>query len=155
MNSTMKIFFISFGLFTGLFILAACTPYTNLQIGGGDLTGSVRSLSVLEDKDLVTGSSISAQFNSDGKVSRLTGCNQYIGTYTVSVITLKTSSPLASTRMVCSQEIMYQENTYLTALGEVKTFTLNGDQLTLNDVNNISVLVYRANLRTSPAPFGK
>jgi hypothetical protein len=63
----MKIFFISFGLFTGLFILAACTPYTNLQIGGGDLTGSVRSLSVLEDKDLVTGSSISAQFNWKGE----------------------------------------------------------------------------------------
>ena len=86
MNSTMKIFFISFRLFTGLFILVACTPYTNLQIGDGDLTGSVRSLSVLEDKDLVTRFlSISAQFNSDGKVSRLTGCNQYIGTYTVSV----------------------------------------------------------------------
>jgi heat shock protein HslJ len=46
--------------------------------------------------------------------------------------------------MACAQEIMDQENAYLKALGEVKTFSVNGEQLNLNDANNKNLLVYKA-----------
>ena len=46
--------------------------------------------------------------------------------------------------MACEQEIMDQESAYLKALGEVKTFTISGDQLTLTDAKDQSLLVFKA-----------
>ena len=143
-KSTMKALFYSLGLCTGLFILAACASSTSQPISEGDLTGQVWGLSTLMDQGLVPGSSISAQFTSDGKVSGSAGCNQYSGTYTASGNTLKISSPLASTMKACSQELMDQESAYLKALGEVRNFTVSGDQLTLSDANKKNLLVYKA-----------
>lgn len=140
----MKILLFSFGLCTGLFILAACATSPNPQGVGSDLTSPVWGLTMLMDKALAPGSGITVQFTPDGKLSGLSGCNRYVGTYNASGITMKISSPLASTIMACSQEIMDQENAYLTTLGEVKTYTFAGDQLTLNDANHKSILVYKA-----------
>ncbi len=39
---------------------------------------------------------------------------------------------MASTMMMCDQAIMDQESAYLQTLGEVKTFAVQGDQLTLS-----------------------
>ena len=41
---------------------------------------------------------------------------------------------------------MDQETAYLTALGEVRTFSVTGDQLTLSDANNKSILVYQSSV---------
>ena len=46
--------------------------------------------------------------------------------------------------MACSQEIMDQESAYLKALGEVETFKVTGDTLTLSDANKKAILVYKA-----------
>jgi heat shock protein HslJ len=143
-ESAVKAILFSLGLCAGLFILAACGSSTSPQGSAGDLAGPVWGLSVLMDKGLVPGSSISAQFTAGGKVSGSAGCNQYAGTYTTSGNTIKISSPLASTMMACSQELMEQESAYLKALGEVKTFTVTGDQLALNDASKKSALVYKA-----------
>ena len=122
MKIAVKIIFSALGLCTGLFILAACAPSTSQQGGEGDLTASAWNLSLLMDKELVPGSSITAQFTSDGKVGGSAGCNQYSGTYKTSGDNIQISSPLASTMMACAQELMDQESAYLKALGEVQSF---------------------------------
>jgi len=140
----MKRVMLAVGLCAGLFVLAACDPLGSQQGGGGDLTGKMWALSALMGKPLVPGTGITAQFTSDGRVSGSAGCNQYTGTYTVSGNTIQFSSPLASTRMACPQEVMDQENAYLKALGEAKTYTVRDDQLTLADANKTVVATYEA-----------
>jgi heat shock protein HslJ len=137
----MKKILFSIGLCAGMIILAACASPT--QGGANGLTGSVWSLSLIMDKAILPGSSISAEFTSDGKVSGSSGCNQYSSTYTATGSTIKIATPMASTLMACSQEIMDQESAYLKALGEAKTFSITGDQLTLSGADNKSLLVYK------------
>jgi heat shock protein HslJ len=139
----MKKILFSIGLCAGLIILTACASASSPQGGASDLTGSVWSLSLLMDKAIIPGSSISSEFTSDGKVSGSSGCNQYSSTYTITGSTIKIATPMASTLMACSQELMDQESAYLKALGEAKTFSVAGDQLTLADADKKSLLVYK------------
>jgi heat shock protein HslJ len=139
----MKKIIFSIGLCAGLIILAACASSTPPQAGAGDLSNRIWVLSLLTDKAVIPGTSISAEFTPDGKVSGSSGCNQYSSTYTVSGSTLKISTPMASTLMACSQEIMDQESAYLKALAEAKTFSAAGDQLTLSGADNNKLLVYK------------
>jgi heat shock protein HslJ len=138
----MKRILFVLGLCGGLLALAACGAASQ-QGGGGDLTGAVWGLSELTGEGIVAGSSITAEFTADGKVSGSSGCNQYAGTYTVSGGSIEISSPLASTMMACTEEIMDQESAYLKALGEVKSYTVEGEKLTLNDKKG-ATLVYDA-----------
>jgi heat shock protein HslJ len=143
-KSALKVIFISFGLCIGLFTLAACASPASQQGGEDKLTVSAWNLSLLMDQPLVPGSNITALFTSGGKVGGSSGCNQYSGTYIVSGNKLQISSPLASTMMACAQDLMDQEGAYLNALGEVKTYKITGDTLTLSDADNKSLLVYKA-----------
>jgi len=134
----------SLGLCAGLIILAACASSTSPKGEASELTGSVWGLSLLMDKAIIPSSSISAEFTSDGKVSGSSGCNQYSSTYTVTGSTIKITTPMAATLMACSQELMDQESAYLKALGEAKTFSVAGDELTLSGADNKSLLVYKS-----------
>jgi heat shock protein HslJ len=140
----MKTGMLAVGFCAGLIVLAACGPSGSQQGSGGDLTGKMWALSALMGEPLVAGTSITAQFTSDGKVGGSAGCNQYAGTYTVSGNTIQVSSPLASTRMACPQEVMDQESAYLKALGEAKTYAVKENQLTLSDANKTVVATYEA-----------
>jgi len=140
----MKALLLSIGICTSLLFLAACASTTSPQASGGDLTGQVWELSLLNDKAPLSGTSISIQFTAGEKLGGSSGCNQYSGMYTASGNTLKIASPLASTMMACPQEIMDQESEYLKALGEVKTYSVTGDQLTLFDTKEKNILVYNA-----------
>ena len=139
----MKTVMFTLTLCTGLFILAACASAAPAQGAPARLPGTAWNLSTLSGKNLVTGSSITALFTSDGKVGGSSGCNEYSGTYTTSVSTIQISSPLASTMKACAQEIMDQETAYLQALGNVKTYSISGNQLTLGDNNQKPLLVYQ------------
>lgn len=130
------------GICTGLIILVACAP--SQDVGGGDLTGQVWSLSELLGKPPVAGTGISVHFTSDGKVSGSAGCNRYAGTYTVSGANITISTPLASTMMMCDPAVMAQETVYLITLGQAKTFTVKGDQLTLADEDGTALAVFNA-----------
>jgi len=140
----MKALLVSIGICTSLIFLSACASTTSPQASGGDLKGQVWELSLLNDKTLLPGTSISIQFLAGEKLAGSSGCNQYSGTYTASGNTLQIPSDLASTLMACQQEIMDQESTYLKILGEVKTYSVTGDQLTLFDTKEKSILVYNA-----------
>ncbi len=138
----MKKLFLGFGLSIAIIALSACSA--SQQGSGGDLTGSVWSLTELAGKPLVSGSGITAQFSSDGKVSGSTGCNRYSGSYTASGNSIAFPSPLATTMMMCDAPVMEQETAYLNALSQAKTYSVKSDQLTLFDDSGSILGVYQA-----------
>ena len=81
----------------------------------------------------VSGTQVSMQFADDGRVSGDTGCNLYNGAYTLSGASI-TFGPMATTRRACaSDDANAQEQQFLTALGNITTYELNGDRLTFRD----------------------
>jgi heat shock protein HslJ len=77
----------------------------------------------------------------DGQATGSTGCNRYFGGYTLSGTSL-TFAPLASTEMACPEPRMAIESAWLTALGLVTGWSVDGDQLHLLDAagNDLAVL---------------
>ena len=142
MRKLMNKNWIVFSLCFGIMCLTACTSSSSQQ--GGDLTGKVWAATELMGESPVAGTGISAEFAADGKVSGSAGCNRYSGTYTVSGSNITFSSPLASTMMMCEQAVMDQESVYLKALGEAKTYAVNGNQLTLAGKDGAQWAVYQA-----------
>ena len=125
-----------------LLLLAACGSTGSGQ--AEDLTGKFWALSELGGEAPVAGTGISAQFTADSRVAGSAGCNRYTGSYTVSGKNISFSSPMASTMMMCEQAVMDQESAYLAALGEAKTFAIQGDQLTLSGEDGAALAVFQA-----------
>ena len=140
----MKQTFVILCLYTGSLILSGCGTFAAQQEGNPDLTLTVWNLSSLIGKELVAGSGITAELTADGKISGSSGCNQYAGIYKVDGNRILISSPLSSTLMACSQEIMDQETAYLEALGETRLFTASQDRLTFKDAGGNDLLVFNA-----------
>ncbi len=123
-----------------LLAIVACSPSGS----GGDIEPDVESGIVLDStswvlnelgpEDAVTAvlsdTSITLNFADDG-INGSAGCNSYFGEANQSGSSL-TFGAIGSTRMACPEPIMQQENAYLAALGTVSSFTLEGDQLTLD-----------------------
>jgi putative lipoprotein len=126
MKNTMKYTFAGFGLCAVLF-LAACTSSASQPGSQSSLEDSMWSLSTIMEKNLVPGSTITVQFTADGNVSGSAGCNRYSGTYKASGSSIQITSPIASTMMACEQELMDQEQAYLTALSEIKQHPVGDD----------------------------
>ena len=54
-------------------------------------------------------------------------------------------SQAGSTKMACGAPgVMQQEGTYLTLIGQAKTFTIKGDRLTLADAKGAAMLSFLA-----------
>ena len=138
----MKRITITIGLSVVLIALAACASSGGTQ--SENLTGQIWMLSELKGAPLAAGTIVSAQFSTDGRLAGSSGCNRYSGSYTVSGAELSISTPLESTTMMCAEDIMTQESAYLQALGEVKSFTIQGNVLTLSGADNTVLAVYTA-----------
>jgi len=93
-----------------------------------------------------TNAKITATFDNTGNMAGFAGCNNYNAGYTLSGQQLYTGmgisiGPITSTQMYCA-DMSDTENTYLQILQSAKTYTVNGDGLTItNNVN--SMLVYQ------------
>lgn len=102
------------------------------------LAGEWDALAINNGKEAVVsvqnGTTVTAIFGSDGKLSGNAGCNTYNGTYTIDGDKI-TIGPLATTRMACEQAVMDQESAYLNALANAATFNLGKDSLELRDAN--------------------
>lgn len=82
----------------------------------------------------VAGSTITATFTADGQVSGSTGCNDYSGPYKLDGESL-TVGPLVSTKKACEQDLMDQEQQFLTALQTPTTVESSGGNVTLRDAS--------------------
>ena len=109
----------------------AGTNWTLDSIYSGDAVSSVTS-----------GTTITAVFDSEGRVSGSAGCNQYFGSYTVTGSSLSISS-LGSTKMNCpGQGIMLQENTFLTLLKKTAGFAISQNRLSLTGADGATLLSF-------------
>lgn len=138
----MKKQFFSSGIFVVLVLLAGCSSLNSSR--GGTLTGQLWVLTELAGQPLVADSGISASFSTDGTVSGSAGCNRYNGKYTVSGDSLTFSVNMAMSMMMCEQAVMDQETAYIKALGQVKSYSLSGDRLSLKDEDGKDILVFQA-----------
>ena len=85
---------------------------------------------------------ITAVFGADGSVSGSAGCNSYFASYTMTETSLSIG-PAGSTKMACGTPgVMQQESTYLSLLGQAKTYTIKGDRLTLADAKGSTLLTF-------------
>jgi heat shock protein HslJ len=107
---------------------------TNWTLDSMHTDGSVSSV--------ITGTTITALFDKDGRVSGSAGCNRYFASYTQTGASIAISS-VGSTKMHCTRPgIMQQESTYLASLGRTTTFTIAGSRLVLVDPNGSVLLSY-------------
>lgn len=93
-----------------------------------------------------TNAQITATFDQQGNVVGFAGCNNYNARYTLSGQQLFTGmgmtiGPITSTQKFCA-DTSNTETTYLQVLQKAKTYTVNGDGLTITDSLN-SMLVYK------------
>jgi heat shock protein HslJ len=77
----------------------------------------------------------------EGVANGSAGCNTFNGDYESSGDTL-TFGPLASTKMACEQGVMDQEAQVLAALGEVTSWSVEEDRLTLSGEGGDLLLGY-------------
>ena len=107
------------------------------------LVGTTWTLTTITSGDAVSsvlmGTDVTAEFTADGTVSGSAGCNRYNGSYTWAGDQLS-FSPLASTKMACADDVMAQENAFLTSMQEVASFAIEGSQLTLSDASGALLL---------------
>jgi len=95
--------------------------------------------------------SITARFGTDGNVAGPAGCNNYNGTYVASGNELSVG-PLATTRKICAQPIMQQEQAYLDALQAARTYEITPDGKLKVTYGEGSVLTYGVQAATASRP---
>ena len=66
---------------------------------------------------------------SEGKVTGIVGCNNYFTSYEVEGSSLRITSPIGSTMMMCEEEVMRQETAFLSALETSKSYKISGNTL--------------------------
>jgi hypothetical protein len=94
--------------------------------GGGGLEGTTWTLG-----NTLPNTEITAVFD-NGQVSGSAGCNNYQGGYTTAGQDTIQIGPLASTMMMCSENIMTQEQEYLAAFQSATSYRIEENILTLN-----------------------
>jgi heat shock protein HslJ len=93
---------------------------------------------------VLAGTTITAVFTKDGSITGSAGCNQYFASYNVTGTSLQVSQA-GSTKMACGAPgVMQQESSYLTLISQAKSFTINGDHLTLADAKGAAMLSFLA-----------
>ena len=99
------------------------------------LETDVWTLSMINSKPLLPGTAITMQFKS-GELAGFAGCNTYNGKYAADLnddgsYTI-TVSPLTTSRLACPQDIMQQEQEYLTSLQQATRATIQENRIVLD-----------------------
>jgi heat shock protein HslJ len=90
-----------------------------------------------------TGSTVTATFGPDGRLSGSAGCNSYSGTYQASGDALTVSQVVATQKMCIDADVMTQEQLYLRALQSSTTIELRGDTLRLRDAEGATQVTFK------------
>ncbi len=95
------------------------TSWELIAIGAGETLASP-----------VGSTGITATFTDDGQVSGAAGCNRYFGSVTVAGDRI-TFGLIATTKMACTEEVMAQEQAFVELVGQVTSYTIDGNRLIL------------------------
>jgi heat shock protein HslJ len=98
---------------------------------------------------VIAGTTLTAVFSDDELVSGSAGCNSYFAQYNSTGTSLSISG-IGSTKMYCGVPgVMQQESTYLSLLGQVMSFTIEGNQLSVSDAKGITLLSFARHVQVS------
>jgi heat shock protein HslJ len=107
---------------------------TNWTLGSFHTADAVSSV--------IAGTTITAVFDEDGRVTGSAGCNRYFALYNVTGTSMSIGAA-GSTKMYCTGAgIMQQESTYLASLSRAAAFTISGDRLSLADAKGTTLLSF-------------
>ena len=118
-----------------IFLLTACASSGS----GQELTGGIWLLTELNGEATLPGTTLTAEFDEDGRVGGSSGCNSYNTTYVVDGNKLTFGEQAASTMMACPEPIMKQEGEFHQALADTATYEINDDELILSDSSGSEV----------------
>ncbi|PDV96586.1 META domain-containing protein [Candidatus Chloroploca asiatica] len=106
-----------------------------------DLTGTNWVLTAINGAAPLSESApISAEFDTEGRITGSAGCNRYFADYTVADGTLSISQA-GSTRMACEEAIMAQEQAFLDQLSRATSYVIDGATLTIT-IDDGATLVF-------------
>lgn len=123
-------------------------PLLSYSASTPGVEGSWEATSLLYDdaiRSVLTGTKLTAKFETDGKVSGYAGCNSFSGGYTYESGKLEIG-PFASTKRACvaPEGAAEQEQGYLAALeSAVKIIDQVGDRLTLLNAKGQMAVVFK------------
>lgn len=134
-------------VFAGTLLLSSCAtavPAGDAPPSGGEdvLVGTSWVLDKMGDQQ-VTDVTSTLQFTAEGMVSGSGGCNRFNGEFTEDGDVL-TIGVVGTTMMACEPLVSDQEDAFLTALGDAKRFTVDGDKLSLSDEEGADLLLFTA-----------
>jgi len=112
-----------------IFLLTACASSGSNQ----ELTGGIWLLTELNGAEPIAGTTLTAEFDEDGRVGGSSGCNSYNTTYILDGNKLTFGEQVASTMMACPDPIMKQEGEFHQALADTATYEIKDDELVLSD----------------------
>jgi heat shock protein HslJ len=134
-------------------VFAACTPKFESKPNTGDSQTPEADRNLINtswtlvsfgqpgaETPVIAGSTVTLEFNAEGRASGSGSCNSYSAQYQVKE-GLLSFNEINRTLMACEQEgIDQQEQAYLQALGNAGRFELTGDRLTIWYDNDQGVL---------------
>lgn len=116
----------------GATLLTYSPGLTSLAGTSWQATGINNGKDALEANAATSG--VTAVFGEDGQLTGSGGCNSYSGSYTTAGTDQITLGPIAATAKACEDaDVTLVEQQYFAALGNVTTYQLDGDTLTLRD----------------------
>ncbi len=106
-----------------------------------ELAGTSWSLSLLNGDGLLLLSIVTAEFDEEGSLSGIAGCNGYSASYEVDGDQIAISTP-AITSSTCRERLMNQESAYLETLESIVSFQTRGTTMEMRDSEGRAMLVY-------------
>ncbi len=118
-------------------------------MGTNELTGTAWKLTTLVSAGTATsaivnegiGREAGLQFLPESRVAGSGGCNAIGAGFTLDGNTIS-FGPVMSTMMACAEDVMQQEFAFTQALEQIKTFTIEGDTLTLSSADQQTQLIF-------------
>lgn len=134
-----------------LLVLDRAAEFPDLPLVGTDWVLDSYSTGRDAISSVITGTTITAKFTDDSKITGSAGCNHYGGEYLLDGANLSVSS-LFSTLMYCTEPegVMEQEARYLGLFDSVSGYRIDGDRLDLLDEVGKVLLSYRAGCTDQP-----
>lgn len=120
-------------LVLGLVVVAGGVALAQSAPAPGDaLAGSEWRPTEIQAEAIDEATAIYIRFAGEGKVSGLSGCNRFFGSYKSEAASL-TFSPLATTRKACPEPLMKLETRFLSTLEATRTFERDKTRLVLRN----------------------
>ncbi|HKR14597.1 MAG TPA: META domain-containing protein [Pyrinomonadaceae bacterium] len=102
------------------------------------------------EENIVPGTKPTLNFGEDGRASGSTGCNSFSGTYTVRGDNVSFGRMISTKRACLDQKANQQEQMYLSALEQARSFRLTSNRLAIYYVNRRNVLNFVSDSPETP-----